>query len=190
MKLRIALLLLTSSLLAADLPFEDRFTEASLTLRKLGRGSWKIENGQAICIQNDELYKKAKDHGPMITWDIPTTDSVIEFEYLPDIDVKTMIFTVNRAKGHAFRIIATADTSRVIAFAASHDDKPASAAAPAMKPGEWQKVRVELRGAKATTNVAGKTISLDQPALAGLKANITIGFSFGTLAVRNLCVSP
>jgi hypothetical protein len=122
MKLRIALLLLTSSLLAADLPFEDRFTEASLTLRKLGRGSWKIENGQAICIQNDELYKKAKDHGPMITWDIPTTDSVIEFEYLPDIDVKTMIFTVNRAKGHAFRIIATADTSRVIAFAASRDE--------------------------------------------------------------------
>jgi hypothetical protein len=193
MKCLLSLLLLSACIhasLAADLPFDDCFTEASHPLRKLSRGEWKVANGMATCTQSDALFKKFKDHGPIINWDLPTTDCVIEFEYRADAAVKAMIFTVNRTKGHAFRIMSKPAASRVIAYAADHDAPAISAPAPAMKVGEWQRVRVELRGSKATTLIAGENIELSQPDLAGPKANITIGFSYGTLAVRHLRVSP
>jgi hypothetical protein len=190
----LVILLLVSAcahlLLAADLPFEDQFTEISHPLRKLSRGEWKVENGVATCTQSDALFKKSKNHGPIIRWDLPTTDSVIEFEYRADVAVQAMIFTVNRTKGHAFRVMAKPSGSRVIAYAANHDEPGISAPAPAMKPNEWQKIRVEIRGNKATALIAGETIEVIQPALAGPKATITIGFSYGTLAVRKVRVSP
>jgi hypothetical protein len=61
------LILNAFSVSAAEAPYSDNFTTAEQQTRRATRGPWIIENGTATCTQDNELYKKFKDHGP-VTW--------------------------------------------------------------------------------------------------------------------------
>ena len=45
--------------------FKDDFTQPKLEQRRAARGGWKFADSIARCTQNDALYKKNKDHGPI-----------------------------------------------------------------------------------------------------------------------------
>lgn len=177
--------LLSPSAIAAE--FKDDFTQPKLEHRRAARGEWKIADGIARCTQDDELYKKNKDHGPIIFYDVPTKDSVIQFSFKPQ-GVKNVVFTLNGASNHVFRILIGDKGTTTRAFPArskEHDPKTLAQDGPKIAQGEWTDVTVEIRGPKATVKI-GKDYSktVEDPAIAQPKTNISIGFSFGSLEVK------
>lgn len=188
-------LLLATRVLAADATLlQDDFSAAKLPARKPSRGEWKFADQTATCTQDDELYKKHRDHGPIIFYDLAYTDAVIHFSVKPDTANKTFVFTANGANGHIFRLVFSAAGMAVRAFPADSKDHKSIALANEkdlkLLPGQWTPVSVELRGTKATVKVGSSTHTYEHASLARAKANLSLGFSFGTVSLKDVLVSP
>lgn len=185
------LTLFTLSSPAAD-PFRDSFSEPKLPIRRLTRGPWKLENGAATCTQDDALYAKFKNHGPVIWYDTKFTDATISFLFKPDPTTKTFVFTVNGAEGHIFRFVTSSRGTSIRAFPPEPPDHQSIALGkpgPALTPGAWTQVKVTLNGTQTTVQI-GDTYSetVTHPSLARPKTTLGLGFSFGTLAVKDLAI--
>lgn len=187
--------LIASLLLASCLPvfagpvFKDDFSNPKLTERKAARGPWKFAGGIATCTQDDELFKKFKDHGPIIFYNVPHQNAKIRFAFKADA-CRSVVFTANGEKGHVFRFVSGAAGTSVRCFPPGADHKSVELAkGPALKQGEWVEVAVELNGSKAILSI-GKDFTqiLESPHLAAAKANISVGFSFGSLSVRDVVI--
>src|SRR5262245_37673490 len=61
----------------------DDFTQQERPNRRLTRGDWKVANGIAVCTQDEELFKKYKNHGPALWYDQPFRDAIVRFEFQP-----------------------------------------------------------------------------------------------------------
>lgn len=187
--LALFLALVCAQLPAAD--FKDDFTAAKVEQRRAARGDWQIAGGIARCTQDDELFKKNKDHGPIIFYDVPTQDSTVHFAFRPQ-GCKTLVFTLNGEKNHVFRVITNDTTTAIRAFPAGstkHAAKPLAQDGPKLVQGEWTEVTVEIRGTKATVRM-GKdyTKTVEDPAIGQSKVNVSVGFSFGMLEVKDFSV--
>ena len=178
---------------AADsvLPFMDDFSTPQLEKRRASRGPWTFADHTATCTQDDELYKKFKDHGPIIFYDLPHTDAVVHFSYKAD-GAKSVVFTANGEHGHVFRFVSSANGTSFRAFptaSADHTSIALGKPGTALKPGEWVDVTVTLKGPTATVKIGPDfTTTVEHPDLATAKINLSIGFAFGTFAVRGWMV--
>lgn len=186
-------LLAATAALAADAPLlHDDFSDAKLATRRAMRGDWKFADKTATCTQDDELYKKNKDHGPILFYDLAYTDAAIRFAVKPDASTKTLVFTANGAESHLFRLVFSEAGMAVRAFPADSKEHKAVAlaneAAVKLKPGEWTHVSVELRGPKATVKVGDFAKTYDHASIGLAKINLSFGFSFGTVSVKDLVV--
>ncbi len=183
-------ILFSTAVLADEKPFfKDDFSNTDLKQRRASRGDWKYVNGVATCTQDDALFKKFQDHGPIIFYDLPTTDSTINFSFKPE-GVKSVVFTANGEKGHVFRFVLSNDVMSVRAF------PPGDAKSIAigqekfpLRSGEWVAVEVKLQGNKATVKLGDAfEKSYEHASLSRPKANLSVGFSYGTLSVKDFSV--
>jgi hypothetical protein len=173
------------------LPIVDDFSKTDLPFRVLGRGEWKVVDGMTVCTQDDALYKKHKDHGPMITYRVPFKDAKIQLAFRPDSEVKTAVFTINNAEGHVFRIVATDKVARALMFnSADHKSKPLATDLPKMVVGDWNLLEFDARGTSLSIKLGDYAKSFELNELDVEKTNVTIGFSFGTMAVRDVKITP
>lgn len=187
------LLVLIHGLALADTPLlKDDFSDPHFAARRALRGEWKFANGSATCTQNDDLYKKFKDHGPIIFYDLPHTDAAISFAFKPDAETKNVVFTANGEAGHVFRVVIGQTTGSARAFPPGETDHTSVAlgAEPAwkLKPGEWTSIKVDLRGPKAVVKIGEVAKTFEHTSLARAKTNLSIGFSFGTVSVKDWLV--
>lgn len=184
--------LAASSLSAADAPMlKDDFSNPKLETRRASRGEWKFTDNNATCTQDDELYKKHKDHGPIIFYDLAYEDATIRYSYKADAAVKSVVFTSNGADGHIFRFVSSARGTSAVAFPPDSKDHKAARLGnpgPALKPGEWVPVVVTLKGTKATVKIGDFEETYEHASLARPKTNLSIGFSFGTVRVKDVVV--
>lgn len=192
MILRLLFLCLLSSntATAAEVLLKDDFSNPKLEQRRASRGDWKFADGAATCTQDDALYKKNKDHGPIIFYHLPLQDARIRFSFKAD-GAKTLVFTGNGADGHVFRFVMSDRGTSIRAFPAdSADHKSISLGneAPKLKSGEWVPVEVDLRGSKATVKIGDFVKTCEHASLTRAKTNISIGFSFGTLTVKDVVI--
>ncbi len=188
------LLLALASVLAAEAPLlRDDFSAARFDQRRAMRGEWKFADQAATCTQDDELYKKNKDHGPILFYDLAYTDASIRFAVKPDANTQSVVFTANGAEAHLFRLVFSKAGMAVRAFPAdSKDHKAVALANEAMvklKAGEWNEVSIDLRGGKATVKVGDFTRTYENASIGLAKVNLSVGFSFGTLSVKDLVVT-
>lgn len=177
---------------AAEL-LRDDFSEAAHPVRKPTRGTWKVENGSATCAQDDALYAKFKNHGPVIWYDVKFTDATLTFQFKPDATTKTFVFTLNGAEGHVFRFVSSSRGTGIRAFPPEPPDHQSIAlgkTGPALQPGQWTAVKVTLSGSQATVQI-GDSFSevVTHPSLARAKTTVGLGFSFGTLSLKDLVVT-
>jgi hypothetical protein len=188
------LLLAFSSVLAADAPLlRDDFSAAKLDQRRAMRGEWKFVDQTATCTQDDELFKKNKDHGPILFYDLAYSDAVIRFAVKPDANTKSIVFTANGAEMHLFRLVFSHAGMAVRAFPTDSKDHKAVAlaneASVKLKTGEWNEVTIEMRGSNATVKVGDFARTYEHASIGLAKVNLSVGFSFGTLSVKNLVVT-
>ena len=184
-------LFLASAIFADDgLLFKDDFTIAKLEGRRLSRGDWTIADGVATCTQDDEIFKKYDDHGPIIRYDVLHTNSTVRFSFKPD-GAKMFVFTANSEKEHVFRFIITSAGMSIRAFPPDNSGKSIALTLEKvlMKEGEWVTVEVKFEGSEVSVKIGDypekkyQDASFDRP-----KVNLTIGFSYGTLGVKDLLV--
>jgi hypothetical protein len=185
-------LLAATAAFAADVPLlKDDFSDAKLPTRRASRGDWKFADNTATCTQNDELYQKFKDHGPILFYDLAYTDAAIRFAFKPDATTKSVVFT-NNGDGHIFRIVFSAAGASIRAFPPDEKDHKSIALGTEptlkLKPGEWTAVSVEIRGTKATLKVGDFTKTYEHASIARAKSNLSVGLSFGTVSVKDLVV--
>ena len=189
----ILFLLFASAVFAADIPvLKDDFFVSDFAKRRAARGDWKFAEGNATCTQDDALYKKYKDHGPILFYDLAHTDAVIRFAVKPDAANKSVVFTANGAEGHVFRLVFSEAGMGVRAFPPEGKDHKSISLGiekgAKLKKDGWTKVSVELRGSKATVKVGEFTKTYEHASIARAKTNLSVGFSYGTVSVTELVV--
>jgi len=190
-----ALLLILSVATATAAPLlQDDFGNVNLPARRALRGDWKLGGNAATCTQDDALYKKHKDHGPILFYDLGYTDASLRFAFQPDAGTKTVVFTANGEDGHIFRIVFSPSGTSVRAFPPDAGDQKSIALGTEkdlkLEPGAWTAVRVDLRGPRAILTVGGFSRTYEHASLARAKTNLSIGFSFGAVSVRDVVVEP
>lgn len=178
---------------ADDVLLKDDFATEKHATRRALRGDWKFQDGAAICTQDDELYKQHKDHGPILFYDLEHQDAVVRFSFKAEA-AKTVVFTANSPEGHVFRFVLSERGTSVRAFPTEVKDHKSIALAneksPALQSGVWVPVEVRLMGAKAVVKIGADFMgSYEHTSLARVKSNLSIGFSFGTVAVKDLVVT-
>lgn len=187
-------LVLATAAFAADAPLlKDDFLLKDFAGRRASRGDWKFAEGNATCTQDDALYKKNKDHGPILFYDLAYTDAAIHFGIKPDAANKMIILTANGEEGHVFRVVFTPAGMGVRVFPPEVKDHKAislgNEAAVKLKTDGWTMVSVELRGTKATVKVGQFTKTYEHASIARAKTNLSVGFSYGTVSVTELVVN-
>jgi hypothetical protein len=174
---------------SAEPMLKDDFSDAALAARKATRGTWTYADGVATCTQDDELYRKNKDHGPILFYDLAYTDAVLHFRFKAT-EAKSVVFTANGDSGHVFRFVLGAAGLNVRAFPPGSEEKSTSLGLDKeikLRSGEWVGVTVTLKGETATIKMgAGSETTYTHPSLARSKVNFSVGFSFGTLSVSDV----
>ena len=172
--------------------FKDDFSTATLEGRRALRGAWEFADHAASCVQDDELYKKYKNHGPIIFYDQSFTDGTVAFAFKAR-GARNVVFTANGEGGHVFRVswgdrgmaarVFTPE-AEAKAVVVGSDETP-------LPEDRWVPVEVSLEGDRATVKVGdGPPQTFTHPALARPKTNVSLGFSFGTVSFRDLRIEP
>jgi len=166
----------------------DTFTGEEVSQRRLTRGDWKLQDNIASCTQDDEQFKKNKDHGPALWYDIDYHNAIISFEYKASKEVKGVVFTVNSKNGHVFRFV-TNEVTDVRAWDAEHNGKRLVSDGPRLKHEQWVKVTVELAGDKSVIQIDDYVAEVQDASYDVDKSVVGFGHQYGTLSIRNFNVS-
>ncbi|MDF1825760.1 MAG: hypothetical protein P1U68_14025 [Verrucomicrobiales bacterium] len=182
-----------SQLTAGEALFADPFTkDAPVSERRAVRGDWQIENGIASVTQDDALYKEYKDHGPIIFYALPTTDATFHYAVKPE-GCKAIVFTLNGEDGHIFRFVSSAAGTNFRAFPPNGKTKSITAAKKAewvLPENEWTAVKIAVTGSSATITMGEhEPVTVEHESYDREKTNFSIGFSFGSLAVKEVRVT-
>ncbi len=173
--------------------FKDPFTtDAKVKERRALRGDWIIADGVASCTQDDDLYKKYKDHGPIIFYDHATGDCTVRFRFKPE-GCKTFVFTMNAESGHIFRFVTSERGTSIRAFPPEGDKKSIEAGRGkdwVLKEGEWTAVEVVVKGEKVTVKMGEhEPIISEHSTFSKGRSNLSVGFAFGTCSVMGFEVA-
>jgi pantothenate kinase len=115
----------------------------------------------------------------------------VKLSFRPDDKVKNVVFTINRKTGHVFRIVSSPSTTRAFVFVGDeHKNSLLATDLPKLVVNEWNRLEVDLRGKKLLIKFGEYVKTFESEALVGEKANVTIGFAFGTLSVKDVAISP
>ncbi len=180
--------------------FVDDFSDATLKGRLAERGEWNFKNGEVSCVADPELYRKFKNHGPILKWPREFVDGTIEFEVKPK-DCQRVVFTLN-GDGHIFRVILGDSVpskesglskvpSRIICWASKSSKKNKG---DAIKPkglkglptlnAKWTKVKLVVKAGVADLKIGEFGTTVKHAALAREKNIVTMSFASGELAMR------
>ena len=176
----------------AELPFSDPFTaDAKVPERRALRAEWQIADGVAKCTQDDALYKKFKDHGPIIFYDLPTTDATIRYAMKPQ-GCKSAVFTLNSDEGHVFRFVTSERGTSIRAFPPG-DEKSIEthrAAEWVLKDNAWTSVAVTVEGKRVTVTFGEfPPVTVEHESYAKARSNLSVGFAFGSMEIKDVSVT-
>ncbi len=197
MKSRFALTILalftTSLLHSGEALFTDPFTaDDKVAERRAMRGDWQIADGVASVTQDDALYKKFKDHGPILFYDLPTTNATFHYAVKPE-GCKSIVFTLNADEGHIFRFVSAATGTSLRAFPPEGEAKSIATGREKdwiLPEKEWTPVKVVIVGSSATITIGEhEPVTVEHESYDRAKTNFSIGFAYGTLAVKDVRVT-
>ena len=179
------------SALAIEPPYRDDFIADKQDGRRAMRGTWVFDHGSATCTQDDELYKKFKDHGPVVWQDVDFIDATVRFSMKADSEVQSFVFTINGADGHVFRFVSRPAPKKTLIKAFQREGEPDGILvrdAPPLAVGKWTEVVVTFRGEVAMVKIGDYEKALSHPAIAQAKTTVGLGFGFGTMSFKDFSV--
>ena len=147
-----------------------------------------------MCSHDDELYKKFKDHGPILTYESNYRDGVVEtvFKGSDAKETQRIVFTMDGEKGHVVRVIMRpGNPSRLLVWN-DEEKKPTVLATdlPALSEDQWTPLRVETKGINVDLRIGEENFSFEHPGIARQKTNAKISFAFGNFAAKEFHLIP
>ncbi len=194
MKFRLSVvcwLLAVANVAFADRPiFQDDYSKAKHELRSPSRGEWKIEKGIASVTQDEELYKKYKNHGPIMIYNVAHDDAMAEVTFKPN-GCKAVVFTMDaKTGGHAFRVkLSPKAAGAVLTYIKEKGAEKATPVfldktLPKLNENEWTTLKVKVVGSEAVVMVGDKTFKVKHEKIDQAKKVAKLGFSFGSLQIK------
>lgn len=180
---------------AGPLDVSDSFDQAKHPARKTLRGDYQFEDGVLKVGHDPALYKKYKDHGPIVIYDGAFQNAEVKMKFrltqAANVDKPARgAFTFDGESGHVVRIFTmTNQPGRVIVWKEG-DKKPTVVAKdlPAVKPGEWTELIVSINGERGTATLAGKTVQFEHAAVARPKTNAKYSTAFATMEIDEISI--
>ena len=175
---------------------KDDFASAKHPTRQALRGEWKFAENVASCVSDPELYKKFKNHGPILRWPTKFTDGTVAFE-LKAKGCSRIVITLNE-EGHVFRIsLNDEQKTRIFGWVgrSSKTNKPKTIAKDGVPTagaidGKWMKGRMVFSGNECRITLGDYTAKLNHPSIGRKKGEFTISFASGECAIRGVSVTP
>ncbi|MFK7765737.1 MAG: alpha/beta fold hydrolase [Mariniblastus sp.] len=185
----------------AQQEINDDFSNSNFDSRVAERGEWKFENNVASCESDPELYKKHKNHGPIIKWPSKEgfTDCALEFEIKPE-QCQRVVFTFN-GDGHIFRLLLLDpakttykpkfDSCMIGWSTKSSKENKGNTMQPEGMPlltdlgGKWVKIKAVVAGDLIKLSIGDYQTKLVHPSLARDKNLTMLSFAQGSMSVRN-----
>ncbi|NND96510.1 MAG: hypothetical protein HKN47_04175 [Pirellulaceae bacterium] len=174
----------------AGMLVHDDFTEGKHPTRQAARGDWKIDSGVASVTQDDALYKKYKNHGPIMIYTVAHDDAAAEVTFKPS-GCKAVVFTMDAKEGgHAFRVKLS---PKMPGAALTYIKEPGKEKAtpvflnkelPTLKDDEWTTLKVRVVGDRATVTVNNTMFDVRHEQIDQEKKIAKLGFSFGSLSIK------
>lgn len=195
MKFVSLLLILFTFCVHAETLIHDDFVDEKLKSRLPARGDWKLEDKAISANFDEELFKKYKNHGPIVWYNHEAvTDCDIELEYFVTGGVDTVMFSVNDAKGHVYRTTIKTEGSRKGAYTKGWTAKKKASLAGKLEgfdleENKWVAVKLSFKGNKLSLTIGDKTQEYEHDAFAREKTKFNFQFSKGMMKVRNLKIS-
>ena len=191
----ICVVMLLSAFAYAEVPLgslvADDYTSTKHKTRKPLRGDWKISDGVAAVTQDDSLYKKYANHGPIMVYEVAHDDASAQVTFRPT-GCKTVVFTMDaKAGGHAFRVKLSSKASGVVLTYVKEPGKQKAtpvfldkATLPKIKENEWATLKVRVVGDKATVALGAASVEVQHKMIDQEKKIAKLGFAFGTLQIK------
>lgn len=181
--------ILFSSTANAD-GFVDEFEKSKRKGRTAARGEWQFKDGMATCKADPELYKKFKNHGPILRWPASFKNGTIDFQMRPK-ECQRVVLTLNE-KGHVFRIaLSNPKATRIFGWIgkSSKENKPKTIAkdgVPSIKEldGEWVPIKLAFQDDKLKVKIGQYEATLTHESIARQKGEFTISFASGELDIK------
>ncbi len=172
---------------------QDDFTTPKHPTRKPLRGTWKVADGVASVVQDDESYKKHNNHGPILVYEVEHSNATAVTQFKSK-GCKAVVFTMDAVGGgHAFRVIMRSKSAGKPGTIQTYAEKQGNEKAkpivlnrevPMLADDQWQELKVTVKGDRATVEIAGKKFEVSHPRIAQKKKIAKLGFSFGQIAIR------
>ena len=137
---------------------------------QVGKGAWKRVDGVIV---GKELA--ADEHAAVLSYQHPNRDSVVKFSFKVDGNTNGFHFSLNRKRGHLFRVIVTPDQMRMNLDKDKKDPKSKpiklGEAKARFEPGKWYTMMIEMRGNKvvaqtdngADVHACREALDVDKP---------------------------
>lgn len=161
----------------------------------VARGKWSFDSGVASCAQDDALFKKNKNHGPIMQYALPFSQGTIEFSYKPQ-GVQNFVFTLNAETGHLFRYVHNKTGLAVRCWPKpGHDQTPKvltpakGTKTPPLEEGKWIDAKLVFKDQQCTITLGDFTHTYQDPAIGQKAAQMSLGFSYGSLAIKNVKIT-
>ncbi|QDT65508.1 hypothetical protein [Calycomorphotria hydatis] len=169
---------------------DDQFTKEKLKGRRMVRGDWQLNDGVASCLQDEELYIKYKNHGPIIRYAQDLNDAIIEFDMKANKETTNVVFTLNGKEGHIYRVLLRHENMVVVSFDENHKSQRKAFEKKGFPADAWIPVTIEVAGDKSVLQVGDfEPIAAEDAAIAQPKSEVTLGFAHGKFEVRNIRVT-
>ena len=193
--LPICVVMLLSAYALAEAPsgslLHDDYTSAKHKTRKPLRGDWTISDGVASVTQDDALYKKYKNHGPIMVYDIAHDDANATVTFKPS-GCKSVVFTMDaKAGGHAFRVKLSPKAPGVVLTYVKEAGKEKATpifldkkTLPKIKENEWATLKVRVVGDRATVMMGEAKVDVHHEKIDQEKKIAKLGFAFGSLQIK------
>lgn len=190
--LAIALLLIGTTTAAADSPLlQDDFDSQKRPGRKMMRGDWQVNEGVLSCPFDEERYKKARNHGPIVFYNLKHDDAVVSFSFKAS-DPSAITYTTNAVKRHCFRMVLKPGEYGVRAFPIQGKRKSVlvdEGETTLTGNGQWTQASFASKGDKVTVKIGDEfEKTFEHPAYEGQKTNISIAFNHGTFSLKDFKV--
>ena len=167
----------------------DDFAEKQMAKRVFLRGEWTVANGVASVVQDDEIYRKFNNHGPIIRYDFPFEDAIINFDYKGN-GMRAFHCTVNGDdKWGLFRLGMNPTQSRLWTWV-DGEGVNLFDGGPSLKDDEWVSVTIEFCGDTVAVYVGDefqKTVTHSN--FAKPKLFTGVRHAFGSFNMRNFSIT-
>lgn len=191
-KLTCFIILIIHFSVLGDVLIHDNFSKPDLKVRTFKNGDWTLNSDMASCTQDDELYRKRKNHGPAVIYDSEFNHARISFEAMFEQSEAFVVTFTSDDKNKLFRFVLNSEKPlSVRAWRGSSKGKKPDfledgKKTPKLINGHWHQVSLEFKQNQCTINIDDFSKTYSHEGIGKTKHRLGLALHYGTISLKNV----